>query len=108
MSLLSLPKRYSEACHKAYYTSGIAPELLTCEWMYVVIMELLEKYSSLFSLAQEQKLSQLVEEKVIEAGEVVYPPFMNKEIDWQPGVKVGEKILPEHDPGMLDNEFKNV
>ena len=42
------------------------------------------------------------------AGEVVYPPFMNKEIDWQPGVKVGEKILPEHDPGMLNNEFKNV
>ena len=67
MSLLSLPKRYSEACHKAYYTSGMAPELLTCEWMYVVIMELLEKYSSLFSLAQEQKLSQLVEEKVIES-----------------------------------------
>lgn len=40
-----------------------------------------------------------------EGGKVVYPPFMNNEIDWHPETKFGGLIRPEHDLYILKNEL---
>ena len=41
-------------------------------------------------------------------GEAVYPPLLNPDIPWHPDVKLGAKILPEHDLHLLKAECAHL
>jgi len=40
-----------------------------------------------------------------QAGQVLYPPFMNPRVSWHPDARQGEKILPDHDMFMFRSEL---
>ncbi|RUS20429.1 hypothetical protein BC937DRAFT_95255 [Endogone sp. FLAS-F59071] len=62
--VVKFAKRYSKACHKACYKSGIAPKLYAFKWINggwcVIVMALLKDHETSYRLAQDSKLSQSI------------------------------------------------